>query len=52
MVATMLVPHDLQYWQEQLCREPHQTALESKDLAFLDSERTLSMFMFVNDVSL
>ena len=48
----VLAPHDLQDWQEQICREPHQTTLESKDLAFLDSERALSMYVFVNDIYL
>ena len=48
----MSAPHDLQDWQEQLCREPHQTTLESKDLAFLESERDLSTYVFLNDISL
>ena len=45
MVATIWASRDLQGLQEQLWREPHETTLESKDLAFLDSERALSMFV-------
>ena len=38
----------LQYWQVQTLQTLHQTALEYEDLAILDLERDLSMYVFKN----
>ena len=45
-VASMLGLHSLQDWQVQTLQSLHQTTLESEDLAILDSERDLSMYVF------